>query len=145
MTAIDISHEALRIARLNNEKYQAGVTFHNADIFDIEQFSIVNFQFSIIVSNPPYIPSSERSQMAANVVGYEPEEALFVPDHDPLVFYRAIAEFSRRALAPEGALYFETHERAATEVVELLANYGFREIELREDIHSKPRMVRCRL
>lgn len=144
VTAVDISPEALRYARLNNEKYQAGVTFRNADILDIEQFSIFNFQFSIIVSNPPYIPSSERRQMAANVVGYEPDEALFVPDHDHLLFYRRIAKFARRGLAPEGALYFEIHEKAAAEVVELLENEGFSEIELREDINLKPRMVRCR-
>ena len=145
VTAIDISPEALKYARLNNEKYSAGVAFHEADILDVEnyQLSIINYPLDVIVSNPPYIPSSERARMAANVTGYEPERALFVPDDDPLIFYRAIARFARQQLSPGGALWFEIHEGAASGVVELLAAEGFKEIEVRDDINFRPRMVKC--
>ncbi|MDR2911750.1 MAG: peptide chain release factor N(5)-glutamine methyltransferase [Alistipes sp.] len=145
VSAIDISGEALRYARLNNERHKAGVEFHQADILDNFQFSIFNFQFDVVVSNPPYIPAAERAAMPANVAEYEPEGALFVPDDDPLLFYRAIARFARRALRPRGALYFEIHEGLAREVAELLKAEGFRDIELRRDINDKPRMIRCRL
>ncbi len=160
VAAIDISPEALKFARANNEKYSAGVTFHEADILGFEKSSLSTFNFpnrallawpsqelstnfDVIVSNPPYIPASERAQMAANVAEWEPETALFVPDDDPLVFYRAIARFARKRLSPGGALWFEIHESAASEVVELLAAEGFKEIELRDDINGKPRMVKC--
>ncbi len=82
--------------------------------------------------------------MAPNVAEHEPPTALFVPDDDPLLFYRAIARFARRYLHPWGALYFEIHETAAESVVELLKTEGFRDIEVRQDINSKPRMIKCR-
>ncbi|MDR2894647.1 MAG: peptide chain release factor N(5)-glutamine methyltransferase [Alistipes sp.] len=146
VTAIDISGEALRWARANNERTGAGVTMIEADILatDNYQLSIVNYQLDVIVSNPPYIPASERAVMAANVVRHEPAGALFVPDDDPLIFYRAIAKFARRFLSQDGALYFEIHETLAREVAELLAAEGFREIETRRDINDKPRMIKCR-
>ena len=81
--------------------------------------------------------------MADNVTKYEPASALFVPDADPLLFYRAIARFARRALAENGALYFEVHENLADATARLLASEGFRNIEIRCDINSKPRMIRC--
>ncbi len=149
VTAIDISPEALKYARQNNEKYSAGVELIQADILNEKTLSTFNFQlstkFDTIVSNPPYIPAAERGRMAANVADHEPPTALFVPDDDPLVFYRAIARFARSGLAPGGELYFETHELTARSVVELLRAEGFTDIELREDINSKPRMIRCRL
>jgi release factor glutamine methyltransferase len=81
--------------------------------------------------------------MAANVTGHEPATALFVPDDDQLLFYRAIARFARRWLAPGGALYFEIHEAAAADIARLLQAEGFVGIEVRDDINSKPRMVRA--
>ena len=180
VTAIDISPEALKYARLNNEKYSAGVTFLEADILDpaldltpptlgrpdcdpapgltpppsvghdgdpeprlAPDGSQLSTKFDVIVSNPPYIPAAERQQMADNVTKYEPATALFVPDADPLVFYRAIARFARRSLNSGGALYFEIHENLADEVAELLTAEGFRDIEIRNDINSKPRMIKC--
>jgi release factor glutamine methyltransferase len=157
VTAIDISGEALEYARRNSEKHSAGVTFYKADILQPDnnsQFSnrealdqksrILNSQLDIIVSNPPYIPAAERAAMADNVVRYEPAGALFVPDDDPLLFYRRIAKFARRYLHSRGALYFEIHETMGEEMREMLAAEGFSDIELREDINSKPRMMRCR-
>ncbi len=142
ITAIDISPEALKCARQNSESKKTGIRLLRADILDSE---LELGKFDAIVSNPPYIPASERSQMADNVVRYEPATALFVPDDDPLLFYRAIAGFARRSLVPGGALYFEIHENAAENVAGLLACEGFTEVKVREDINSKPRMVRCRL
>jgi release factor glutamine methyltransferase len=143
VTAIDISGEALRWARENNERTGARVTMLEADILE-PGLDLKKDPYDVIVSNPPYIPASERAVMAANVVQHEPSGALFVPDDDPLVFYRAIAKFAKRYLSKGGTLYFEIHENLAREVAELLKAEGFRDIELREDINDKPRMIRCR-
>jgi release factor glutamine methyltransferase len=147
VTAVDVSGEALRYARLNGEKYSPEVDFIEADILDPATYppALAEQKFDAIVSNPPYIPSRERAAMAPNVTEWEPERALFVPDSDPLLFYRAIARFARHHLAPEGTLWFEIHESAARKVAELLAAEGFKEIEVRRDINDRPRMVKCRL
>jgi release factor glutamine methyltransferase len=141
VTAIDISSEALRYARLNNGRTRTGVEIDRADLFDP---AFDPGPCDVIVSNPPYIPTSERSAMADNVTRHEPPEALFVPDDDPLLFYRAIARLACRRLSPEGTLWFEIHSTTACEIKELLVIEGFREIEVYDDINSKPRMVRCR-
>lgn len=142
VTALDLSPDALRYARLNIENSGARVTLVEADILAP---SLETGTFDLIVSNPPYIPEAEREQMAPNVTRYEPATALFVPDGDPLLFYRAIARLARRTLVAGGALYFEIHEGAASGLAELLRAEGFRQIEVRDDINSKPRMVKCRL
>ncbi len=144
---IDISPEALEYARQNNEKHSAGVELIEADILDEKTLSTFNFQlstkFDTIVSNPPYIPAAEKERMAANVAEHEPPGALFVPDDDPLLFYRAIARLARRCLAPGGELYFETHELTAERAVETVRAEGFAQVELRRDINDKPRMIRA--
>jgi release factor glutamine methyltransferase len=142
VTAIDISGDALRWARENNERTGAGVTMLEADILE-SGLDIKTGPYDVIVSNPPYIPASERAEMPTNVANHEPSGALFVPDDDPLLFYRRIARFARRHLLSCGALYFEIHENLACEVSELLKAEGFRNIELRQDINDKPRMIRC--
>lgn len=100
--------------------------------------------FDVIVSNPPYIPASERAAMRRNVTDYEPHQALFVPDNDPLCFYRAIAYTASSLLAPGGTLYFEIHERYGDAVCRLLTDAGFAGVELRHDFRGKPRMIRAR-
>ena len=140
VTGIDVSPDAMKFARRNNETTGAGVTLKEADALDP---GLELGQFDIIVSNPPYIPASQRARMAANVAEYEPQVALFVPDGDPLLFYRAIAKFARRSLRTGGSLYFETHEETAYSAADILAGEGFREIKVREDINSKPRMIKC--
>jgi release factor glutamine methyltransferase len=98
----------------------------------------------IIVSNPPYIPQNERINLHKNVVDYEPETALFVPDDNPLLFYKAIAKTTKKILRRGGLLYFETHEKFQYELVEMLAAFGFQDIECRKDINGKPRFVCCK-
>jgi release factor glutamine methyltransferase len=138
VVAIDLSQNALAFARLNNEKTGAGVILKEGNILG-ERLELG--MFDVVVSNPPYIPVSEMVDMATNVTDYEPGMALFVPDNDPLVFYRAIARFARRSLCVGGRLYFEIHERMSRDVADLLVNEGFSNITVREDLNSKPRMV----
>ncbi len=134
VTALDVSRSALEVAKDNSLSNNVLIDFIEADI--LTRWPAGNFD--LIVSNPPYIPSGEKRQMAAHVVDYEPHKALFVPDDDPLLFYRAIAAHA------QNRLYLEVHENYAQDVVELLEKQGFTEIELREDLHGKPRMIRCR-
>jgi release factor glutamine methyltransferase len=98
----------------------------------------------IIVSNPPYIPLTERACLHKNVVNYEPFAALFVPDENPLLFYRAIAQIAKKILRSGGSLYFETHENYQSELSAMLFENDFREIELRKDINGKPRFISCK-
>lgn len=141
VTAVDVSEDALAVASENAAANGAKVEFVRADIFAYEP---TPESLDVVVSNPPYIPESERSQMARNVVGYEPSLALFVPDHSPIMFYQRIADVARVALVAGGALYFEVHERYASEVAECLVCRGFVEVEVIEDFFSKPRIVSAR-
>ena len=101
--------------------------------------------FDVIVSNPPYVRESEKAGMAPRVLDYEPGRALFVPDDDPLLFYRAIADFGRSHLVPGGFLFFEINEALGAEVLSLLEGKGYAGLELRNDVFDKPRFVRGRL
>ncbi|MBR3682759.1 MAG: peptide chain release factor N(5)-glutamine methyltransferase [Tidjanibacter sp.] len=141
VTAVDVSEDALAVASANAAANDAEVEFVRADIFAYEP---APESLDVVVSNPPYIPESERAQMARNVVGYEPSLALFVPDESPIVFYERIADVARVALVAGGALYFEVHERYASEVAECLVGRGFVEVEVIEDFFSKPRIVSAR-
>ena len=138
--AIDLSEEALAIATQNNIELNAGVTLLHDDALG-EMPSIAGLEFDLIISNPPYIPISERTQMHRNVTEYEPGMALFVEDDNPLVFYRAIAHKALTALRRGGYLLFEVHENLACEVADLLREAGFAQVEVRSDIFGKPRMV----
>lgn len=142
--AVDISETALEIARRNSEAHGAEVVFRRCDILDPAcRTEIGGESFDIIVSNPPYVPLSEKAAMHSNVRDYEPYEALFVPDSDPLLFYRAIARFSYRSLSPGGRLYFETHKDFARDVASLMESEGLVYTEIRKDINGRERMVRA--
>lgn len=143
VTAIDISNEALAIARENAEALQAEVEFIKDDVLSGLP-TLANRHFDIIVSNPPYIPSSEQSAMHINVTGFEPHLALFVADNDPLVFYRLIAQRAREILTENGVLLFEIHETLATATASMLESEGYTDIEIRNDFRQKPRMICCR-
>lgn len=139
VTAWDISTDALAIAAGNAHRLGASVRFEHQDALsapDDEE------RWDVIVSNPPYICDRERADMSDNVLSYEPELALFVPDSDPLLFYRAIARYASKALKPGGRLLFETNTAYAHEVAQVMANEGFTAIEVRNDCFGKPRMVK---
>ncbi len=141
VTASDISQGALSVAARNAAWAGVAVDFILADILAGEPSGI----FDVIVSNPPYIPADEISRMAAHVTAHEPHTALFVPQADPLLFYRAIARHaSTGGLSHGGSLYLEVHEDFAGDVCDLLAREGLMQAEMRRDMNGKPRMVRCK-
>ena len=117
--------------------------FFSQDILSDHPIDFDNQFFDVIVSNPPYIPLNEQVKMDQNVLQFEPHKALFVPDHDPLLFYRVIATKSLSFLKNQGVLFFEIHEDFAAEVKELLVELGFINIELRKDLQGKSRMIRA--
>lgn len=139
----DISEEALKIARKNAVRNDSCVLFSLQDIFDTDPIPSTS-KWDVIVSNPPYVLTEESALMQQNVVGFEPHLALFVPDHDPLVFYRAIAQFATVHLQAHGSLYFEINERMGEQTSELLRECGFQDILTRKDLQGKERMIRAR-
>ena len=139
VTAWDISTDALAIAAGNAHRLGASVRFEHQDALSAPDDKE---RWDVIVSNPPYICDRERADMSDNVLSYEPELALFVPDNDPLLFYRAIARYASKALKPGGRLLFETNTAYAHEVAQTIANEGFTAIEVRNDCFGKPRMVK---
>lgn len=143
VVAVDISDEALAIARDNGRRLGMRVEWRRADILS-PAFAVELGMFDAILSNPPYIPAGEREAMHPNVTRYEPAGALFVPDDDPLIFYRRLAEAGRAMLRSGGGLFFEIHERFADEVLQLLRAAGYVGTELLHDIFDKPRIVLCR-
>ena len=143
VTAIDLSDEALAVARENRDRIGVEVEIIKDDALK-GMTSIEGESFDIVVSNPPYIPLSEREAMHINVTQHEPHMALFVDDSDPLIFYREIARSARRMLLKGGYLLFEIHERLADATVEMLRSEGYQDIELRRDFRQKPRMICCR-
>lgn len=140
VTAVDISEGALEVARENARSLKAKVAFERRDILTMAPEAD---RYDIIVSNPPYVAESERADMEPNVLDYEPSTALFVPDSDPLRFYRAIARFGLTALRDGGRLYFEINSRFPTEMQQMLSEMGYSDIETRLDISRRPRMMRA--
>lgn len=140
LTALDISHAALETARRNASMNGVRIRFIEDDALN-GMPSLAGETFDIIVSNPPYIPHSEIESMHVNVTRYEPHEALFVDDADPLVFYRAIARTARTMLSDDGSLFFEVHEALAERTAEMLRGEGFGQTEVRNDLFGKPRMT----
>ena len=168
VTALDVSDVALSFARRNAERLGAEVEFVKGDILKEKSeklkvknnsnlpketenesnsdYSLFTFHFSLdaIVSNPPYICESEASAMDGNVLDHEPHLALFVPDHDPLLFYKAISEFGLEHLAADGLLFFEVNRAYAEQVAELLLQKGYRETKIVKDQYDNNRFVWAR-
>ena len=141
VTGIDISAEAIEVARENARRNHLEVEFIEADIFDKNLKSqISNLKYDAVVSNPPYIAESERAEMDTNVLDYEPATALFVPDDDPLRFYRRIAE-----LRLGEWLFFEINPRYAEQLVEMLQGLGYQDITLHHDIYQQTRILSGRI
>lgn len=142
--AADISDDALAVAAENFRTLDARITLRKADALGglAEAFPE---RFDAIVSNPPYVPESDRAEMHPNVRDHEPAVALFVPDDDRIRFYRAIAQAGRWMLVPGGRLWFEIYEHAADEIVRMLEGEGYTDIAVHRDLFDKPRMICCRL
>ena len=141
VVAVDLSSESLAIAQENASKLNTPIDFIQDDVLQGVQ-KLSGKVFDIIVSNPPYIPLSERDTMHINVTRYEPDMALFVADDDPLIFYREIARAAKTMLSEGGSLLFEIHELLAEQTLQMLLSEGF-ETSLRHDFLSKPRMICC--
>ncbi len=142
--AADISDAALAVAAENFQQLGAKVTLRKADALNGLE-TVFPERFDAIVSNPPYVPESDRAAMHPNVRDHEPALALFVPDDDRIRFYRAIAQAGRRMLAPGGRLWFEIYEHAADEVIRMLGGEGYTDTEVFRDLFDKPRMICSRL
>jgi len=141
ISAIDISSEALKIAKANNIQLDASVSFELMDILNPSRN--LKSKFDLIVSNPPYVLESEKELMKTNVLDNEPAQALFVRDNDSLLFYRRILDFAQDNLLPKGKIYFEINEKKAKETVVLLEEYNYSNIEVRKDIFERQRMIRA--
>jgi len=139
----DISNDALGVAKKNATNLNVDVNFLQLDFLDEKQWEQLP-SFDIIVSNPPYIPAKGRATMNVNVLDFEPATALFVPDNDPLVFYKAIALFGKTHLKKEGNIYSEIHEDLGEATVQLFQSEGYT-TELKKDMQQKDRMVRSGL
>lgn len=142
VTAIDISRSALELAKKNALINEVDVQFNLVDILKARS---LGKNFDIIISNPPYVREMERDKMRNNVLQNEPNSALFVPDEDPLLFYRTIAKLARDGLTRNGALYLEINQYLGEDVKMLLKEFNFSEIELRKDIFGNDRMIRAKL
>ncbi len=137
----DISEKALEVARQNAVHLGAEVNFLQLDFLDPAARKGLPV-FDIIVSNPPYVPEKDKAQMSANVLAYEPGIALFVPDNDPLVFYKAIAEFAGSHLHRSGSMFLEIHESLGAATCGIFQEAGF-DTELKKDMQEKERMLKC--
>lgn len=141
ISAVDFSEEALQTANENAALNDLDVEFIHSDIL---QWTKTNWPlFDGIVSNPPYVRELEKKEMQANVLKYEPETALFVPDDDPLIFYHQIGHFAQRYLKTKGKLFFEINETMGEQIVHFLEHKGFKNVELEKDLHGKNRMIKA--
>ena len=139
--ACDISEEALTIAQTNNKRLKGKVEFFQADILSYQPKDEDYNRYDVIVSNPPYVTQAEASMMEPNVLRYEPHTALFVPNDDPLLFYRQIAELAKVMLKPGGLLAFEINRTFGAETKQLLEEKGYQKIEVEQDISKNDRFV----
>ncbi len=138
ITAIDNSIEALEIAKSNAILNSVKINFVLSDIFNFSDTK----KYDLIVSNPPYVLESEKKLMDKNVLDYEPHNALFVSDNDPLVYYKEITKIATNNLNKNGLLFFEINEKYSKQIIELLSNLNFVDIELKKDINGKDRIIK---
>jgi release factor glutamine methyltransferase len=140
VSGFDISAGALEIAKENARLNKTKVIFFKADIFDMEFNKFSNTD--ILVSNPPYIRDSEKKYMDRNILNFEPQSALFVPDSDPLKYYRALIEMAEKILVPDGKIYFEINEALGKEIANLLSVPGYSQINVLKDINGRDRIIK---
>ncbi|HZH86568.1 MAG TPA: peptide chain release factor N(5)-glutamine methyltransferase [Brumimicrobium sp.] len=136
---IDVIQNALDLAIENAKRLSLDVTFEFANAMNLHAYS--RYKWDVIVSNPPYIPIDEKSEMKDHVVDFEPGTALFVPNENPLLFYKAIALYAKDHLVPKGSLFFEVHENLSKDIKRILNNSGFTKVEIKKDLQDKDRMI----
>lgn len=142
VSAIDISPEALQTAKDNAQLNTVDVNFIQDDILNPTHHTLLTPRYSLIISNPPYVTLADKQQMHTNVTDFEPHTALFVPEDDPLIFYKAIAGFASAHLEQNGLLFLEINESYGEQTVELLKHNRFTNIELKKDMSGRDRMVK---
>lgn len=145
ISALDVSKGAIETAKINAELNQTEIEFIEDDILNPSQLFLLNKQYTIIISNPPYVRESEKAAMHNNVLGHEPHLALFVADDNALIFYSRIADFAKTNLVKGGMLFLEINENLAPKTIDLLEGKGLLNIELRQDIRGKNRMIKATL
>ena len=138
ITAIDNSLEALEIAKSNAILNSVEINFELSDVFNFSDTK----KYDLIVSNPPYVLESEKKLMNKNVLDYEPHNALFVSDNDPLIYYNEIAKIATNKMNKNGLLFFEINEKYSKQIIELLSNLNFVDIELKKDINGRDRIIK---
>ena len=144
VSALDISPEALKIARKNAGLNRVQLTFYERDILQPSKTAdSIEEEFDVIVSNPPYVMEKEKSEMEKNVLDYEPSLALFVPDDNPLLYYNNITRFAEQKLKKKGYLYFEINAQMGEAVVNMLRMMEFKNVELIQDLSGKDRFVKA--
>lgn len=155
VAAVDVSMHALDIAKENSKWNETEIAFGRFDLLNQDQESLNSLMdarlhadsdhpiIDLIVSNPPYIPQSEIQEMHPNVKDYEPHLALFVPDRDPMIYYKAIAEMAEQYLSSNGVIYLELHENYTHLAVEILNSFGYSSIQVINDLQGKQRMLRA--
>jgi release factor glutamine methyltransferase len=141
VTAIDISEDALLVAKENSGDHNTMITFLKVDFLDMSTWPSLT-AFNMIISNPPYIPIAEKDKLEKNVTGHEPHLALFVEDNDPFIFYSKIAEFAQLHLTEGGKVFAEVHEDYASDVKKIFENRNFI-CEIKKDIYGRERMVKA--
>ena len=142
VTGWDISADALTVAKQNAERLALDVSFERYDILAIDdEISEITREYDIIISNPPYVCEHEKKEMESRVVDYEPSLALFVPDSNPLIFYKHITEFAIKTLKTGGGLFFETNRLYAYDVARLISSFGFTKVEKKKDSFGNDRIV----
>jgi release factor glutamine methyltransferase len=139
ISAIDISSNAIKIARKNADNYKLDINFLCEDVFNFK----TDEKYDLIVSNPPYVLESEKKKMHNNVLNFEPHNALFVKDTDPLLFYNFISVFASQHLNSNGFLFFEINEMFENEIILILKRNNFVNIELKKDLNGKDRMIKA--
>ena len=142
ITGVDISADALSLAKENSKLNNLDVEFIHADVFNMNADLLVK-KWDCIISNPPYIPFNERESIAENVLNFEPEISLFVENYNPIIFYEAIVKYAKSNLSENGVLFFEIHPDFSAEISDLLKLKGFINIELMKDLQGKNRMIKA--
>ncbi len=139
--ALDISEEALKIARLNAKKNNVEINFILCDISKNNAWLKFEEKFDIIISNPPYVTAEDKTEMLANVTEYEPPTALYTPENNPIFFYEKISDFALKKLKKDGKIYFELNEKTGQEVKLMMKNKGFNNISIIKDMNNKNRFI----